>query len=261
MVVDYNDRRMDLKLDDRIVLVTGGSAGIGRASALAFAREGANVAVTYNTQPDAANEVLKAIESTGASGMTTHVDLADLDSIEAAIAAVLERWGRLDAVVANAVRWPNDAAKPLGESDTSAWQRALRANLEGTAHTVRASWAALSSSSQGRVVLVSTGVTRQGLPGASAYAAAKAGLEGLASALKWEGGESGILVNVVAPGFTVTERNLASFDESVREMVRERTPSRRLSVPDDIASAIVYLASGANTNITGAYLPVAGGTD
>jgi 3-oxoacyl-[acyl-carrier protein] reductase len=193
--------------------------------------------------------------------MAAPLDLAGPESIEAAVRGVLDRWGRLDAVVANAVRWPYDASAPLGQSDIAAWQAALRANLEGTAHTVRASWPALVESPQWRIVLISTGVTREGLPGASAYASAKAGLEGLVAALKWEGGESGILINVVAPGFTVTERNLANFDEGVRDTVRERTPSGRLSVPDDVATAIVYLASGANTNITGAYLPVAGGTD
>ena len=113
----------------------------------------------------------------------------------------------------------------------------------------------------GRIILVSTGVTRTGMAGASAYATAKAGLEGLASALKWEGAKTGILINSVAPGFTVTERNLATFGDDVRETVRGRTPSGRLSVPDDVASAIVYLGSPANGNVTGVYLPVAGGTD
>ena len=99
------------------------------------------------------------------------------------------------------------------------------------------------------------------MAGSSAYATAKAGLEGLAAALKWEGADTGILINTVAPGFTVTERNLATFGDEVREAVRARTPSGRLSVPDDVASAIVYLGSPANGNVTGANLPVAGGTD
>jgi NAD(P)-dependent dehydrogenase (short-subunit alcohol dehydrogenase family) len=174
---------------------------------------------------------------------------------------VLTRWAGLGTLVANAVRWPLDAGGPLAESDQRIWERAMRANLEGTASTVRAARPALAAAGQGRVVLVSTGVTRHGMAGASAYATAKAGLEGLASALKWEGGEKGILINTVAPGFTVTERNLANFGDDVRDTVRSRTPSGRLSVPEDVASAIVYLGSPANGNISGAYLPVAGGTD
>jgi 3-oxoacyl-[acyl-carrier protein] reductase len=99
------------------------------------------------------------------------------------------------------------------------------------------------------------------MAGATAYAAAKAGLDGLVAALKWEAGERDVLINIVSPGFTVTERNLARFSEEVRESVRTRTPSRRLSVPADIAAAVLLLGSPANGNITGGYLSVAGGID
>jgi NAD(P)-dependent dehydrogenase (short-subunit alcohol dehydrogenase family) len=117
---------------------------------------------------------------------------------------------------------PLAGSAPARGRSQAAWERALRANLEGAAATVRAAWPALRVSGQGRIVLVSTGVTRHGMAGVSAYAAAKAGLEGLAATLKWEGREAGILINVVAPGFTVTERNLARFGDEVRETVRER---------------------------------------
>jgi NAD(P)-dependent dehydrogenase (short-subunit alcohol dehydrogenase family) len=252
---------MDTGLRGRAVLVTGGSSGIGRATAIAFAREGAKVAVTYRSDRDAANRVAVEIDNAGGEGVAVPLDLSAPESIDAAVEQVLMRWEGLGTLVANAVRWPQVARGPLAESDPLVWERAMRANLEGTARTVRAAWPALAASRHGRVVLVSTGVTRHGMAGASAYATAKAGLEGLASALKWEGGETGILVNTVAPGFTVTERNLATFGDELRESVRSRTPSGRLSVPEDVASAIVYLGSPANGNISGAYLPVAGGTD
>jgi 3-oxoacyl-[acyl-carrier protein] reductase len=252
---------MDTGLSGRAVLVTGGSAGIGRAAAVAFGREGAKVTLTYTSDRDAANQVAGEIENAGGEGHVVPLELSEPESIDAAVEQVLARWAGLDTLVANAVRWPQDAAAPLAESDPLVWERAMRANLEGTVRTVRAAWPALAASGQGRVVLVSTGVTRHGMADASAYATAKAGLEGLASALKWEGGKPGILINTVAPGFTVTERNLASFGDEVRESVRSRTPSGRLSVPEDVASAIVYLGSPANGNISGAYLPVAGGTD
>jgi NAD(P)-dependent dehydrogenase (short-subunit alcohol dehydrogenase family) len=88
-----------------------------------------------------------------------------------------------------------------------------------------------------------------------------AGVDGLVAALKWEAGADGILVNIVSPGFTVTENNLAHFPDEVRESVRERTPSTRLSVPTDVASAVLYFGSPANGNTTGTYIPVAGGAD
>jgi len=109
--------------------------------------------------------------------------------------------------------------------------------------------------------LISSGVARDGRAGATAYSTAKAALDGLLASLKWEAGAVGILVNIVSPGFTVTENNLALFSDEVRESVRERTPSRRLSVPDDVAKAVLLLGSPANGNITGAYVPVAGGID
>ena len=252
---------MDTQLLGRRVLVTGGSSGIGRATAIAFGREGAQVALSYRSDRNAANRVAAEVEAAGGKGFCVPLDLTEPESIESAVRQVVAGLDGLDVLVANAVRWPHDAQDVLAESDPSVWERAMRANLEGTVRTVRTAWPALAASGTGRIVLVSTGVTRTGMPGSSAYATAKAGLEGFASALKWEGAETGILINTVAPGFTVTERNLATFGDEVRETVRGRTPSGRLSDPDDVASAIVYLASPANGNITGVYLPVAGGTD
>jgi NAD(P)-dependent dehydrogenase (short-subunit alcohol dehydrogenase family) len=252
---------MDTQLLGRAVLVTGGSSGVGRATAIAFGREGARVALTYRSDVDAADRVATEVEAAGGEAFCVPLDLSEPASIDSAVEHVVARLDGLDVLVANAVRWPYDAQDALAASDPIVWERAMRANLEGTARTVRAAWPALAASGRARIVLVSTGVTRTGMAGSSAYATAKAGLEGLASALKWEGAETGILINTVAPGFTLTERNLASFGDEVRETVRDRTPSGRLSVPDDVATAIVYLGSPANGNVTGAYLPVAGGTD
>jgi len=252
---------MDLQLRDRVVLVTGASSGIGRATAVAFGGEGARVALTYATHRNDAERAAADVEAAGGQALVVLLDLGVPSSIANAVAKVVDRWGAIDVLVANAVRWPHQAAGPFGQSDGETWAEAVRANLEGTVATVREAWPALCASSQGRVVLISTGVTRHGMRGATAYATAKSALEGLAAALKWEGGEAGVLVNVVAPGFTVTERNRAHFGDEIRETVRQRTPSGRLSTPEDVASAVVFLASGANGNVSGAYLPVAGGTD
>jgi NAD(P)-dependent dehydrogenase (short-subunit alcohol dehydrogenase family) len=93
------------------------------------------------------------------------------------------------------------------------------------------------------------------------YATAKAGLDGLVAALKWEVGAAGVLVNIVSPGFSLTEGNYIHFPDEVRESVRSQTPTMRLSTPEDVANAIVFLGSPANGNISGSYLPVAGGTN
>jgi NAD(P)-dependent dehydrogenase (short-subunit alcohol dehydrogenase family) len=218
---------MELGLRDKAVLVTGGTRGIGRAIALAFARERARVGITYATDEAAATTVVQQIATEGGSGVAARLDLAEPASIPAAITETAKRFGGLDVLVANAVRWPIDARGPLADSDPDLWSRALRANLEGTAATVRAALAYLSRSSAGRVVLVSSGVSRHGMAGATAYATAKAGLDGLIAALKWEAGEHDVLINIVSPGFTVTE--------NTRELLQRRTgirsPAHPLATP------------------------------
>src|SRR3954454_17996076 len=253
---------MDTGLTERSVLVTGGTRGIGRAIALAYAGEGARIAITYASDDAAASETVAMFNANGeGSGASFYLDLEDNASIEAAVHGAVALFGGLDTLVANAIRWPVDARAPLTEVDQAQWTRAVRANLEGTALTVRAAIPHLSRSPVGRIVLISSGVSRDGRAGATAYSTAKAALDGLLVSLKWEAGAAGVLVNMVSPGFTVTENNLARFDDEVRESVRERTPSGRLSAPEDVAKAVLLLGSPANGNITGAYLPVAGGID
>jgi NAD(P)-dependent dehydrogenase (short-subunit alcohol dehydrogenase family) len=250
---------MDLNLEGRTVLISGGSRGIGRATALAYARENANVAITYHTGKAAAAAVLDEIRAAGAQAAAAFADLADPASIRAAADTVRERFGGIDVLVANAVRWPTDVMMPLADAGLQPWTAAVRANFEGTTALIQAALPDLERSGTGRIVLISSGVARDGRSGATAYASAKAALDGLVAALKWEAGQHGILVNIVSPGFTVTENNLARFPDELRESVRQRTPSARLSTPSDVARAVLFLGSPANGNITGTYLPVAGG--
>jgi 3-oxoacyl-[acyl-carrier protein] reductase len=258
LIVWYNQSGMDYRLQRKGVLVTGATRGIGKAIALAYAHEGAQVAITYANDADAAMAVVSEL---GPDGVALRLDLADLSSIEPAVSEAAARLRGLDVLVANAVRWPVDARAALAVCDPDVWRRALHANLDGTAETVRAALPRVARAPAGRIVLISSGVSRDGRAGASAYGTAKAALDGLLASLKWEAGEQGVLVNIVSPGFTVTENNLANFGDQIREDVRRRTPSGRLSIPADIAGAVLYLGSPANGNITGTYLAVAGGTD
>lgn len=127
--------------------------------------------------------------------------------------------------------------------------------------TVRWALPHLTASDGGRLVLISSGVSRHGRSGATAYSTAKGALDGLVASLKWEAGAVGVLVNIISPGFTVTENNLAQFPDELRASVRQQTPSGRLSAPTDVAAAVAFLGSPANGSVSGAYLPVAGGID
>jgi 3-oxoacyl-[acyl-carrier protein] reductase len=263
---------MDLGLAGRVALITGGSRGIGRATALAYAREGARVAITYASdeqrarataeeieagRPAEGDEIEKARAGGPDAAAALPMDLEDPATIAAAADAVRERWGGLDCLVANAVRWP-DPAPRFEDTPAAVWQPAVRANLEGTIATLQAFLPLMRGRPDGRIVLVSSDVARHGFPGSGFYGAAKAGLGGLMAALIEElRGE--ILVNVVSPGFTVTERNLELMPQTVRDEVAARTPTRRLSTPEDIAAAAVFLGSPANRNIAGAVLDVTGG--
>ncbi|MDA0636932.1 SDR family NAD(P)-dependent oxidoreductase [Nonomuraea sp. MCN248] len=244
---------MDTGLRERVVMVTGGSSGIGAATAVAFAREGAKIAITYHRREDAAREVAAAIAAAGGEPFLTPMDLRDLPSAQRAVDDVLARWGRVDVLVANAVHWGADAPDPTTRFEDvpmSAWLAMVDANLVGAAATVRAALPGMRARGWGRIVLISSSVADEGLPGPGPYGAAKAGLHGMARALAWEGGRDGILVNVVAPGFTLTER-APDFPQAIIDKLAAGVPTRRLSDPEDVARLVVFLGSAANGNLTG----------
>lgn len=255
---------MDLGLTDKIAFVTGGSRGIGRAAAVGFAREGARVAFSYHSEKEQADATAAAVEAVGGTALPVRFDLADPESMVAAVDAIRERWGGVDVFVANAVRWPDSLPDPerrFEEVPRQEWRDLVRPNTEGAIAGLQAVLPAMRGRPDGRIVLISSDVARHrgpGQPGLGIYGMAKAALSGLANGLIAElGGD--ILVNIVAPGFTVTERNLAVMPQRLRDQQAAHTPTRRLSTPEDVARAIVFLGSPANGNITGETLNVTGG--
>lgn len=244
---------METGLRDRVVLVTGGSSGIGAATARAYGREGARVAVTYRKDEESAVKVATQISEAGGESMVVPMDLEDLDSVRAAVEAVTTQWAAVDVLVANAVRWGGGAPDPTAKFEDvppEEWKAMLDANLLGAVIAARAVLPGMRSRQWGRIVLISSGVAEEGIPGPGPYGTAKSGLHGLARALAWNAGGDGVLVNVVAPGFTRTDRRPAP-PAALLERLAAGAPSRRLSVPDDIARLVVFLGSAANGNITG----------
>jgi 3-oxoacyl-[acyl-carrier protein] reductase len=253
---------MDLGLKDRVVIVTGSSRGIGKAAALLFGREGARVAVTYVKDKVKAEGVVSEISRGGGEACSVELDLASVESVHGAVATVVRRWGCVDILVNNAVHWGTRAPwnAPLFEDLPPAeWQASLRANTEGAYAATQAVLPIMRERKWGRIVNVSSGVAVDGLPGAGPYAAAKAALHGLTRTLAKEVGPAGVLVNVVMPGLTLTERNAARIPEAAKTEMASASPIRRLLPPEEVVPTIVFLCSAMNTAVTGEIIRASGG--
>ncbi|GAA2770216.1 SDR family NAD(P)-dependent oxidoreductase [Nonomuraea dietziae] len=220
---------MDTELRDRVVLVTGASSGIGAATARAFGREGARVAITYRSSRDKAEKVAAEVEAAGGQAYVVRLDLEDLPSVARAVEAVAGHWGDVEVLVANAVRWGGDAPPEPGvrfeDVPLKEWEAMINANLVGAAASVSAVLPGMRAKGWGRIVLISSGVAEEGLPGPGPYGTAKSGLYGLARSLAWNGGRDGILVNVVAP------RLHPDREPPARPGVRRRGADRRDAHP------------------------------
>ena len=253
---------MDLGLNGRVVLVTGGSRGIGRAAALAFAAEGARVAVTYRNERERVDAVVKELTEAGAEAMAVSFDLARPETIEAVVQAVLDRWGRIDVLVNNAVMYGRQPAWepiPFDRTPSPDWQEEFRANTEGPLAAIQAVVPAMRAQGWGRIVNISSEVTEDGLPGRGVYAAAKGSLHGLTKTLYRELGPAGILVNVVMPGRTLTERLTGMLPAEVKASWEDSSPLKRLLGPEEVVPIVVFLCSDANTALTGEILRASGG--
>ena len=244
---------MDMGLLNAVVMVTGSSKSIGRAVALAFAREGARVIVTYYRDESGGAETARQIASIGGQAFVVALDLGDESSINNAVQQAQNEWGDVSVLVNNAVQWPG--FRPPDEVFETAplerFRTSLRANLEGPYVLTRAVIGGMRAAGWGRVVHVSTGVVEDGLPGSSAYATAKSGLHGLTRTMSRELARAGILTNVVMPGFTVSDDITRKRPAGMVEKVRNAAAMGRVSTPEDVSSLIVYLGSRANVHVTG----------
>ena len=240
------------------VLVTGGSRGIGRATALACAVAGAAVAFNYSRDEDhdEARATLAALQETGARVHATQADVADADAVAAMFAGVREALGGPPDVLVNNAAISHDGL--LMMLPDAAWQRVLDVDLTGAARCCRAALRGMIAGRWGRIVNVASPAAFFGKEGASAYAAAKGGLVALTKSLAREVARYRITVNAVSPGFVQT-RLTSALDQAQREALERQIPLGRFAAPDEVATVIVFLASPAASYLTGTTVHVDGG--
>lgn len=246
-----------IDLHGKRALVTGGSRGIGRATALLLGRCGADVFVGYHRRADDATTVVGELEALGVRAGAHGADLGSADGALALFDAAAEALGGVDIVVGNAGIWPPDSV-PLAEMTDAQWSRTMRANLDAIFHTARL--AARRVGDGGRIVLVTSTAAQRGEAFHADYAASKGAVVSLVKSLAVELGPRDITVNSVAPGWVETEMTAGALGGPDRAAIDAAIPLRRVASADDIAGPIVFLCSRLGRHVTGEILNVNGGS-
>ncbi len=246
---------MLLSLKDKVALVTGGSRGIGRAIATTLAEAGAAVVVNYKSNQDAADEVVRAIEAREGQALAVQADVSQSAEVERLFKTVLERFGKIDILVNNAGITRDNLLLRMREEDFDA---VLNTNLRGVYLCTKAALRPMTRARAGRIINITSVVGLMGNAGQANYAAAKAGIVGFTKSTAREIASRGITVNAIAPGYVDTELT-GVLSEQIRAAILESIPLGRLGTPQDVASAVCFLASDAAAYITGQTLTVDGG--
>lgn len=242
-------------LKNKIALITGAGRGIGRAIAIALAKEGAEVVINYNGSEERAKEVKQTIEENGGKASIYKCNVSDFVACEAMIKDIVKEYGHLDILVNNAGITKDGLIMKMKEED---FDSVLNVNLKGTFNTIRHSARQMLKQRSGKIINISSVSGILGNVGQANYAASKAGVIGLTKTMARELGSQGITVNAIAPGFVDTEMTEV-LSEEIRENACKQIILGRFGKPEDIANTAVFLASDKADYITGQVISVDGG--
>lgn len=246
---------MSLSLEGKTCLVTGGSRGIGRAIALKLADFGADVAITYARSSDAAEEVKAEIEAKGRKSKALQADAVEYEKAESVINEIVDDWGKIDIIVNNAGITKDNLILRMSEEQ---WDDVITTNLKSIFNYSKAAAKPMMRNRGGSIINISSVVGITGNAGQSNYAASKAGIIGFTKSYAKELSSRNIRANVIAPGYILTDMT-GELDEKVLEGIKAETPLGRAGEADEVADAVVFLASDMSSYITGEVIRVDGG--
>jgi 3-oxoacyl-[acyl-carrier protein] reductase len=239
----------------RVVVVTGGSRGIGRAICVALSAPGSRVYFNYNSNREAAEETARAIEAAAGKAAFHQVDVASESAVIDHLSMVLKEAGRIDVLVNNAGITRDGLLVRMKAKD---WDAVMDVNLKGAFNCMKAAAKAMMKQRYGRIVNISSVVGVSGNPGQANYVAAKAGIVGLSKAVARELASRNITVNVVAPGYVDTDMT-GDLSDKAKDAMIAQIPMGRIGTPEEIAGAVAFLVSPAADYITGQVIHVNGG--
>jgi 3-oxoacyl-[acyl-carrier protein] reductase len=240
-----------LRFENKVVMVTGGAAGIGRVTAENFAKEGARVAIC-DVNPEAGEAAAKALGPEASFGQ---VDVANSAAVSGWIEGVFDKYGQIDVLVNNAGITRDGLIMRMKEED---WDAVIGVNLKSAFNCIKAVSKIMVKQRSGRIINLASVVGVMGNPGQANYVASKAGMIGLTKTVAKELGARGITVTAVAPGFIETDMT-AVLSDKVKEAMLATIPLKRAGTPQDVADAITFLASDQAAYITGQVIHVTGG--
>ena len=247
-------RGIRMRLNGKVAIVTGAGSGIGEATAVKFAHEGARVAVC-DINVAACEKVVKSIADAGGTAMAVHLDVTDKASVAAMVEGVMQAWGRVDTLVNNAGIVQDAQLKKMTDEQ---FDRVIDVNLKGVYHCTKAVVDIMLAQGTGCILNASSIVGLYGNFGQTNYAATKFGVIGMVKTWARELGRKGVRANAVCPGFIETPI-LKSMPEKVIRMMEDKVPLGRLGKPEDIANTYAWLASDEASYINGAVIEVSGG--